>query len=266
MKNQFFTVSLLLLTSSALLSANKKTIVHAKKTASAPASNKQEPFKSLEKQTPEEQTQTVCSTTSYRDCGDQSFDSMFKTMQREIAELNNFMNAAQASAITAGDQGEHRQATNSAQYSIKDAVTKDVNGQNIYELSIGMPGYTTDDITVTFHQSKHRDKEKSGKTLEIYAKKPVIQEEAQEKNKEQKEKQTYTKFSQQFSSTSIVNGKKQELIYKDGILKIKLDLPSDVSEEFYTMSLENDTLKIGLPKTSDDNTTKVLEFKKSSSK
>ena len=213
---------------------------------------------------------------------DANFASMFESIQKEMDNLSDIVKSVKESAQNPCTCCGHDKDTSPSRhnrikacitpsiksvdekYYVQETVKKDVNGQNSYELTIGVPGYTTDDITVKFHDIKHKDK--SGKTLEIYAKKQVIHEPTNTTEDKVQDVRVSTKFSQQFTSTSIINGKKRELIYKDGVLKIKLDLPIDVSGDYYTMSLENDELRICLPTNTDNEETKVLKFKETKTK
>jgi len=204
----------------------------------------------------------------------ESFTAKFRSMQKEMGNLCDIVKSVQENSSnlcascascshTKPEEKQHHskpRATPSfksvsadEKYFIQENVTKDANNHALYELTIGVPGYETDDITVKLHDIKQKDK--SGKTLEICAQKKTLQELPDKKD-------TNIKVSQQFMSRSIINGKKRELVYKDGVLTIKLDLPNDISGDYYTMSLENDKLIISLPKNSTNQETTVLEFKK----
>jgi len=293
MKQTVFILSLSLLAiSNTLLGAyqtNTEATIQAKKIASAPSSSTQEPFKKLDTQETapeelrEEETSTPTKTQEvsrdpfelYDQSYDQSFAAITQSIQDEMNNLHDIVRTvqpAQTESMTSCAYCGHHKNTSSPithtaipsiqeKYSIRERVKKDVNNQNLYEITIGIPGYTTDDITVKFHHMKRKDK--SGKTLEIYAKKQESQEQPDKQVEEKSKKKRAhldTKTSHQFMSTTNINGKKRELFYKDGVLKIVLDLPEDVSDDYYSMSLENDVLKICLRKSSDTQETKVLEF------
>jgi|WetSurMetagenome_2_1015567.scaffolds.fasta_scaffold518798_1 HSP20 family molecular chaperone IbpA len=127
-----------------------------------------------------------------------------------------------------------------SQFSIEEIKTKD---QTKWGIRINLPGFTAKEITVNV--STQEGTVGSKNVLEAVAahKKPVVTKEIIEKEGKAK---VIKVSSQHMSSSTVINGKKREISYTDGVLTIKMDLPQTVDVEDYTMKFDeqNDQLTI----------------------
>jgi len=253
MKKTFFVCSWLFLTTSNSVFSKPTTVVQAKTKASAPSSTQQEPFTSLR--------QLEISKTDglfFDDVFDSNIKSMIESMQKDIDQINESMISLHKNAMISGDVS-HKDSkslswkTSEGKYSIKEVT----NDENSYELAITLPGFTRDDVKVKFNQTKHKNI--TNKSLEIYAKKALTKEQGDNKSK-------HITKSEQLVSSSNINGKKSNIVYKDGELKMTFDLPDDISDQDYTMSFDKDELNMSFLKQSTNTQTKILEFKKTDKK
>lgn len=172
-------------------------------------------------------------------------ESMSQKMKESAAIVDNLIQKV--------EQGVD-QSKKFAQYSVEEFKQDD---QEIYGFKISMPGFDQSDMTVTINKQEDRSYGVK-KKLEICAQKNEMI--TDEKVIDKKVSEEAEKISHQMRSVSLINGRKQELNYQDGQLKIILDLPVFVDEESYKMSFENNILKVEFSKKANGSERKSLTF------
>lgn len=145
--------------------------------------------------------------------------------------------------------------TRSAATSYKIHEFQSDNGQS-YGVSISMPGFNEDQIKVSIEENE-KDRHKTNR-LKI-----VAHTEIPQKTKSESDGKTIIKHSsQQVASSTYVHGRQQSISYKDGTLNAVIDLPRTIKPDKYTMTFENNVLKIEFERDDQVETkTKKLEFK-----
>lgn len=172
------------------------------------------------------------------------WDSMFKDMEKSQKAFGKFFSDVQKGFGT-------RSA--SANYKINEF--QDDKGQS-YGIQLSMPGFTEDQIKVSIEENE-KDRRKTN-TLKITA-----QTDVQHKATSDSDGKTITTHSsQQIVSSAHVHGRRQYVNYKDGKLHAVIDLPRTIKPDKYSMTFENNILKIEFENdTQAESTTKKLEFK-----
>ena len=141
-----------------------------------------------------------------------------------------------------------------SQFSIKEFEKDDS-----YLVNIALPGYSQDDIKVTISK---QDVHAGGKTLlEVEAVTKKDKKEAVDASgKNGKNVRVIT--SHQMVSTSIINERKRELRYQDGVLNARLILPLFINDESYFMVFKDDVLTLEFKKLGKSEAKKELKFSK----
>jgi len=132
--------------------------------------------------------------------------------------------------------------------------------RKVYGVKISLPGFSQDDVTVNVSQETNRNGTK--KALEVVAKKKEATGVEGESKSIDDDKETQVKrvIKQHMHSSSIINGRKKEINYQDGVLKVNLDLPVGVSDDKYTMKFEDNILTLEFPKQVKESRKTTLKF------
>jgi HSP20 family molecular chaperone IbpA len=139
-----------------------------------------------------------------------------------------------------------------SQFSIKE-TEKD----GAYIVKISLPGYSQDDIKVTV--SKQDIAVGARTLLEVEAvEKKQTKSTTQSADKNDKSMRVIT--TQQLMSTSIINDRKREIRYKDGVLQAKVVLPHFVNDENYSMVFKDEILTLEFKKLGKSEQKKELKF------
>jgi len=172
------------------------------------------------------------------------WDSMFRDMERSQKAFGKFFSDVRK------DFGTRSAAAN---YKINEFQSDD--GQS-YGISISMPEFTEDQISVSIEETKKNHSKIN--VLKIKA-----QTEAPQKVTSKSDGKTILRqSSQQVVSSRSVNGRHQYINYKDGKLDAVIDLPQTIRSDQYTMTFENNILKIEFEiEKKPEDTVKKLEFK-----
>ncbi len=137
-------------------------------------------------------------------------------------------------------------------YQLKEYEKKatDPSDINIYGITISLPGFKQDDIKVIISSDK-----KDGKSLhklEVNGTKKVTVATEEEKEIDGKKVTIQKTSARAFTSSTLVNGRQKQIDYKDGTIKIKFDLPSDIDTQDgkYTMAFdaEKEALTLEFPR------------------
>ena len=140
-----------------------------------------------------------------------NFDALFSSMEKKI-----------------------KTADTASQYKIEEKIISD---GKVYEIQIHLPGFKREDIQPQVDEKK--DGNATQKQLYINTKK--------EFTKTKKDKTSFEQHSEKFKSSQIINGRKQEIQYKDGELTIAIDLPQNILQSRYDAKFENGILTITFP-------------------
>ncbi|MBS1988521.1 Hsp20/alpha crystallin family protein [Candidatus Dependentiae bacterium] len=171
------------------------------------------------------------------------WDSMFNDMERSQKAFGNFFSNLRK------DFGTRAAA---ASYKINEFESDD--GQS-YGISISMPGFNEEQVRVSIEENE-KDRYKTNR-LKIVAHTDVPQKTRSESNG----KTVIKHSSQQVASSTYVHGRQQSISYKDGKLNAVIDLPRTIKPDKYTMTFENNVLKIEFEKDNQaEAKTKKLEF------
>lgn len=118
----------------------------------------------------------------------------------------------------------------------------------IYGIKISLPGFDQNNIKVAIITDDKKGK--SHHRLEVTGTKQVTTATEEEKDVNGKKVVVKKIGSQAFLSSLPVKNGQKIIEYKDGNIKIKIDLPNDIEtqEGRYTMAFDNDVLKLEFPK------------------
>ena len=172
------------------------------------------------------------------------WDSMFKDMEKSQKAFGKFFSDVRKGFGT---------KSTAANYKINEFQDND---RQSYGIELAMPGFSEDQITVSIEEN-----EKNGRKinrLKIVAHAEIPQNPISESDGET----IVMRSSQQMVSRNYVQDRQQSVSYKDGKLNAVIDLPRTIKPEKYTMSFENNILKIEFEKDDAQTKTKKLEFKK----
>jgi HSP20 family molecular chaperone IbpA len=170
-----------------------------------------------------------------------------KIFQKTHDRCSNLFNAMERNLAEVVEQNK---------YQIKE---QEEDGTNTYKIKITLPGFKQDDVNVTIKSDKknniiHHALELHG--TKAADKKPETEDTIN--GKKVSVKQTSTQI---FSSSTYANGREKTIHYKDGVIKIKIDLPLDINieENKYSMSFDQnkETLILEFNKTTPPTTTKT---------
>ncbi len=171
-----------------------------------------------------------------------SLQGMSEALKRTYEDMKAGSKTVDTLVAKIGDSVERSKQFD--QFSIKELENKD---QTKWGVRINLPGFVQEDLTVNI--SKEEGRGGSRNMLEVIAthKKLVKQDEEkeaadqEEKSKKDSKEKTTKVFSQHMYSSTFVNGRQREIDYKNGVLKIKMDLPQALDIEDYTMSFDEKT-------------------------
>jgi HSP20 family molecular chaperone IbpA len=147
-------------------------------------------------------------------------------------------------------------------YQVKEYETEEYESgdANTYGIKVSLPGFKQDDVKVTI--STENKNNKTFHRLEVTGTKQVTTATEEEKDVNGKKVTVKKASTQAFTSSTFVNGRQKVIEYKDGNIKIKFDLPNniDTQDGKYTMSFDNETLKIEFPRQTKTTTKTPLKY------
>lgn len=166
-----------------------------------------------------------------------------KELQKTTTSLSNLVAEMDANLADIVEKNKYQVK----EYEAEEYESGDANS---YGIKISLPGFDQNNVKVAIITDT-----KNGKTvhrLEVTGSKQVTTATEEEKDIDGKKVVVKKVGSQSFVSSLPVKNGQKTIEYKDGNIKIKVDLPDNINtqEGSYTMAFEDATLKIEFPKQS----------------